>query len=127
MSEAILGLKLAEYTKGVEKVAAGEQVFQAGQTGDCMYIVKSGQLRIRIGRAVVETVGPGGIFGEMALLHDHDKRSATVEAVTDAEIVRIDAARFEFLVQNVPKFAIELMRLMARRLMEMNKRVRAPA
>lgn len=125
MSDSTLGIRLAEHIQERQDVKAGERVFQAGQRGDCMYAVKSGTLEIRIGGVVVETVGPGGIFGELALLHDKEVRSATVVAVTDAVLVPIDENRFEFLVQHVPSFGIELLRLMARRLIEMNKRVRA--
>lgn len=126
MVETTLGLRLIEHVKDTLPVGAGKRVFQAGQKGSCMYVVKSGRLEIRIGGVVVENVGPGGIFGEMALLNENEVRSATVLAVEDSVVVPIDEARFEFLVQNVPSFAIELMRIFARRLLEMNKRVRAP-
>jgi CRP-like cAMP-binding protein len=48
-------------------------------------------------------------------------------AVAESELAVIDAKRFEFMVKHVPSFAIELMRILAARLMEMNKRVRSPA
>lgn len=122
-----LGIRLATHAKQFMKAAAGEKVFQVGQPGNCMYAVKSGALQVRIGRAVVETLGPGDVFGEMALLNENEVRSATVVAVSPCELAVIDAKRFEFMVKHVPAFAIELMRILAARLMEMNKRVRSPA
>lgn len=127
MPKDALGIRLADHAKQIMKVPAAGKVFQAGQPGDCMYAVKSGTLQVRIGKAVVETLGPGDVFGEMALLNQNEVRSATVVAVTDCELAVIDARRFEFMVKHVPSFALELMRIMATRLLEMNKRVRAPS
>lgn len=127
MPKEPLGLRLAEHAKQFMQVPASGKVFQAGQPGDCMYAVKSGTLQVRIGKAVVETLGPGDVFGEMALLNDNEVRSATVVAMTDSVLAVIDAKRFEFMVKHVPSFAIELMRILAARLLEMNKRVRAPS
>lgn len=126
MKKIALGLRLAEHADKFIKVTAGGKVFQVGQPGGCMYAVKSGTLHVRIGKAVVETLNAGDIFGEMALLNENDVRTATVEAVADAELAVIDEKRFEFMVKHVPSFSIEVMRILAARLMEMNKRVRAP-
>jgi CRP-like cAMP-binding protein len=127
MAKLPLGLRLADHAKQFMPVPAGGKVFQAGQPGDCMYAVKTGTLQVRIGKTVVETLGPGDVFGEMALLNENEVRSATVVAVSDSVLAVIDAKRFEFMVKHVPSFAIELMRVLAARLLEMNKRVRAPA
>ncbi len=127
MAKPPLGIRLADHAKQFMNVAAGDKVFQAGQPGQCMYAVKSGTLHVRIGRTVVETLGPGDVFGEMALLSSNEVRSATVVALTDSELAVIDASRFEFMVRHVPSFALEVMRILAARLMEMNKRVRTPA
>lgn len=127
MAKLPLGLRLADHAKQFMPVPAGGKVFQAGQPGDCMYAVKTGTLQVRIGKTVVETLGPGDVFGEMALLNENEVRSATVVAVSDSVLAVIDAKRFEFMVKHVPSFAIELMRVLAGRLLEMNKRVRAPA
>ena len=80
-----------------------------------MYVVRSGQLTVTIGGRTVETVGPGGMVGEMALLDD-EPRSATVIAHTDCEIVPVDRNRFLFMVRETPFFALAVMRVMAQRL-----------
>ena len=63
----------------------------------------------------LEEVGPGTIFGEMALI-DLGPRSASAVAVTDCELVSIEKRRFWFLVQETPYFAETVMRVMAERL-----------
>jgi CRP/FNR family cyclic AMP-dependent transcriptional regulator len=99
--------------------AAGQVIFAAGSPGDVMYVVKEGEVEVLVGDRVVETIGPGGILGEMALI-DHNPRSASARAKTDCQLVPIDEARFKFMIQQTPFFAIEVMRVMARRLRQMN-------
>jgi CRP-like cAMP-binding protein len=85
-----------------------------------MYAVKEGEVELVVDGSAVETVGPGGIFGEMALI-EHDVRSATAIARTTCELVPIDERRFTFLVQQNPYFAMQVFRVMARRLRRMNQ------
>ena len=102
---------------------AGQRVFNEGDPGDVMYVVRSGEVDIVVGDEVVETIGTGGIFGEMALI-EQDRRSASAVAQTDCELVPINENRFKFLVQQTPFFAIEVMRIMAHRLRQMDARTR---
>ena len=102
-------------------IKAGQQVFVEGQIGEEMYVVKAGQVQLLAGNVILETVGPGGILGEMALIND-DKRSATAQAVADCELVPINREKFRFLIQQTPDFAIEVMRILALRLRSMDKR-----
>jgi CRP-like cAMP-binding protein len=80
-----------------------------------MYIVKSGNLELRAGRRKLEAVGPGGLVGEMALI-DPAPRSATAVARGPSSVVAVDADTFDQLVQRVPRLALEVMRIMTRRL-----------
>ena len=80
-----------------------------------MYVVSDGSVTLSIGDQVVETVGPGGLFGEMAVI-DREPRSATAVAESDVTLVSIDKRRFWFLVQETPYFAEIVMRVMAQRL-----------
>jgi CRP/FNR family cyclic AMP-dependent transcriptional regulator len=94
---------------------AGDVVFAEGEPGDCLYVVKSGAVSLQQGERELEEVGPGAIFGEMALI-DLGPRSASAVAVTDCELVSIEKRRFWFLVQETPYFAETVMRVMAERL-----------
>jgi CRP-like cAMP-binding protein len=70
----------------------------------------------------VETAGPGAFVGEMALI-DRQRRSASAVARTDCKLVRIDEQRFQFMTQQTPFFALEVMRTLVRRLRGMDGRL----
>ena len=98
-----------------EEYAPGTVIFRQGDPGDEMYVVQEGQVEIRLGDEVVETLGPGEIFGELALIDDQP-RSATAVAVTASRLAAVPEARFHFMVQQTPRFALQVMRVMAERL-----------
>jgi CRP-like cAMP-binding protein len=93
------------------KYAAGEVIFATGDKGEVV-IERGGQ--------VMETLGPGGIFGEMALI-DGSPRSATARAKADCVVAPINEKSFLFLVHETPFFAIAVMRTLAERLRRMNE------
>lgn len=103
--------------KDIEPVsfAAGTTIFNAGDPGDRMYVVKEGEVEIRLGDQVVERIGPEGIFGELALI-DHEPRSATAVASEDTSLYPVDQRMFLFMVDETPFFAISVMRVMSERL-----------
>jgi CRP/FNR family cyclic AMP-dependent transcriptional regulator len=102
------------------RFAAGDVIFSEGDKGDVMYVVRSGEVSIEHQGHVMETLGGGGIFGEMALI-DGSPRSATVRANTDCEVVSITEKTFLFLVHETPYFAIAVMRALAGRLRHIKK------
>jgi CRP-like cAMP-binding protein len=97
----------------------GAVIFAAGDSGREMYVVRSGKVDLKIGDTLLETVGPGGILGELALV-DPAPRSASALAGEDCSLVRVDREAFESLVRKVPGLALEVMRVMARRLRKAN-------
>src|SRR3954467_9285204 len=118
MSENFLG----SFRNGEEmRLDAGQVLFKKGDVGHEIYVVRSGELQILDGNQVFETVGPGGIVGEMALV-DGGPRSATVRAISASEVNPLDERRFLFMVQQTPYFALRLMRVMSTRLRAMNSR-----
>jgi len=102
--------------------APGQFVFKEGDTGETMFIVTEGEVNIMRGSAVLETAGPGSIFGELALIDD-EPRSASVVAKTDCRLVPVDRRRFEFMVQETPFFALAVMKVIADRLRKTSARV----
>lgn len=80
-----------------------------------MYAVVEGEVEIVFADKVINTHGPGEIFGEMALI-DTKRRSAAAVAKSDCKLVPIDEKRFLFLVQQHPYFPLQLMRVLAERL-----------
>lgn len=109
---------------GIVGLRSGDFLFREGDEGDAFYIVKSGSVRIISGSTVYETVKPGGIVGEMALVDKGMPRSASVIAATPAELIRVDIPKFRALVASSPDFALTIMAVMARRLKVMNLRYR---
>jgi CRP/FNR family cyclic AMP-dependent transcriptional regulator len=95
--------------------AAGAVIFTEGEPADCMYVVQSGSVALSIGDRILETVTPGGLFGEIAVI-DREARSGSAVAESDTVLVGIDKRRFWFLVQETPYFAEIVMRVMANRL-----------
>jgi CRP/FNR family cyclic AMP-dependent transcriptional regulator len=96
-------------------LADGQVLFREGEPGQHMYIVRSGKLELRVGGRKLEAVGPGGLVGEMALI-DPAPRSATAVARGQSSVAAVDADTFGELVQRVPRLALEVMRIMTRRL-----------
>lgn len=97
------------------RYADGEVVFTEGQTGAEMFIIRSGNVTLKRGDTVIETLGPGSVLGEMALI-DPAPRSATAVAGDGLTLAAVDERMFQKLIQHVPGFALELMRLIVRRL-----------
>jgi len=104
------------------RYAAGDVIFSEGDKGDAMYVVPTGEVVIERGGHVMETLGGGGIFGEMALI-DGSPRSATVRAKTDCEVAPINQKSFLFLVHETPYFAIAVMRALADRLRRIDEAI----
>lgn len=96
-------------------VPAGMVLFSEGDPGGAMYVLVSGTAQVSVQNRVVETLSTGSIIGEMGLVSPAP-RSATVRATADARFVEIDESRFQFLVQQTPFFATQVMRVMAERL-----------
>lgn len=103
----------------VRHFKAGDIVFAKGDAGAKMYIVQSGSVALNVNGKVLETVGPNGTFGEMALI-DGSARSATATAVEDSELAEVDRSAFVFLVHEHPYFALDVMSSLAERLRRMN-------
>lgn len=104
-----------KYAKEAQDFSAGDVIFNDGDPGDVMYIVQAGELEVLYRGKVIETVGAGGIVGEMALV-DQSPRSATVVAKTDCKLVSLDEAGFKIHVSHTPFFAVQVMRVIVERL-----------
>jgi CRP-like cAMP-binding protein len=95
--------------------SAGSTIFETGDPGDEMFVVQEGEVDIVIDGTVVETVGPDGFFGELALI-DRATRAADAVVRTDCKLIAMNQHRFLFMVDEMPFFAIRVMTVMADRL-----------
>jgi len=112
-------LHLFRHASDTRALSAGEYLFRQGEAADLMYILVEGEVDILVEDTIVDTVGPETVLGEMAMI-DAEPRSASVRAKTACRVVPIDQKRFQFLIQQTPYFAIEVMRILAHRLQKMN-------
>lgn len=101
------------------RYAQGTVIMKEGQVGVYMYVVKSGRVAIAIGSNIVEAVGPGGAFGEMAVI-DQSPRTARAGAVEDTVLLAIDRPSLLEAVRKEPAFAMAMLRGIADRLRHMN-------
>ena len=95
--------------------APGKVIMSAGAVGAFMYVVTKGRVAISIGDQVVERIGAGGVFGEMALV-DRAARAASASAERDCELLSIGRADFLELVKNKPQFGASLLKSIADRM-----------
>jgi len=110
------------------RIEAGKVVFREGDPGDVVYVVLDGKVDLRLKGRLVETVGPGGILGEMALI-EQAPRVASATARTACDLQPISEERFMSMIQQTPHFALQIMKVIASRLRRMNARMmkKAPA
>ncbi len=99
---------------------AGDVIFKQGDAAHELFVVRSGEVEIRLGNRLLETLPEYSIFGEMALI-DAAPRSATAVAKTDVKLVAVSEKQFLFLISNTPHFALNVIRVMARRLRATNQ------
>lgn len=114
--------ELFSHNPTIIKIKAGAALFQEGDEGRMMYVLATGNADVLVGNRVVEQLQHGSIVGEISIVLP-GPRSASVVARTDCEFVEVDEKRFQFLVQQTPFFAIQVMRVMAERLRKANQMV----
>jgi CRP-like cAMP-binding protein len=90
-------------------------IMTEGEGGVFMYVVLEGRVLVSIKGKAVDRIGPGGVFGEMALV-DQSPRAATAAAETDAELLSINRNDFLSLVKSNPAFAVSLLKALTDRL-----------
>jgi CRP-like cAMP-binding protein len=78
-------------------VAPGQAVIEQGDEGDSFYAVSSGKFDVVTDGELKQTIGPGGYFGEIALLLDVP-RTASVVARTPSKVFRLDREGFDRLL-----------------------------
>lgn len=101
-----------------------EIVFAEGSEGSHMYLIVAGSVNIikldEDERTVLTTLGPGEMFGEMALLDTGIRTATAVAAADDTRVMAIDQGRFVYLVSQQPAFALSVMRVLSRRIIALS-------
>jgi CRP/FNR family transcriptional regulator, cyclic AMP receptor protein len=99
-----------------QSFAQGETIFNVGEKGEVMYGILEGEVNLVMNNRVVETILTGDVFGEGALVVPDRLRASTAIAKTDCKLAVINLERFLFVVQETPRFALNVMRSMSDRL-----------
>jgi CRP/FNR family transcriptional regulator, cyclic AMP receptor protein len=98
----------------------GETIFVAGDPGTSLCVIESGRVKLSLssveGREVIiDLLGPGEVFGELALL-DGEPRSADAVAVESTHLLLLHRDAFLRFLSNRPEVALALLRVLSRRL-----------
>jgi CRP-like cAMP-binding protein len=97
----------------------GEVLFSAGEDADAAYLVLTGELEVRVqtpaGALRISGAGANELVGELAILGE-TPRSATVAALTRVDVLRIPKDLLVSMVRESPAAALQITRLLARRL-----------
>jgi len=109
-------MKEIQYEQGIE-------IFKEGETGDCMYIIQQGDIKIHKGNTTLAILKEKEVFGELSLL-DADTRSASATAATDCILYKIDQEPFYELMDERPEVAKGFIKILCQRLRTMNEKSR---
>ena len=94
---------------------AGNVIFERGSVADAIWIVLSGSVRIEKDDTLIDSVGANYAIGVLSMI-DHGLRSGTARADEDSVLVRVDQAKFRFMMEEMPNFGWYVTRQLARRL-----------
>jgi len=115
----------------VVQIPAGKLVFQVGDPGGTMYVIRGGSVEVFFRddtgeRIVLEAPGPGEVFGELSFL-DGGARSASVVVVEDLEALALDRDDLDVLFRLHPQAGLDIMAAMGKRLRKSTELLRHTA
>jgi CRP-like cAMP-binding protein len=103
--------------------ADGEAIVRQGELGDCMYVVQAGEVEVvqdtAGGEQRLAILGTGDFFGEMAVF-EKEVRSATVRALGEARVLKVDKKTLLRRIKEDPLLAVNLLQTMSGRIRELN-------
>jgi NTE family protein len=106
-------------------IEGGDVLMREGDEPDGLYLLRAGRLQARVGEGdelvVLGEIGRGEVVGESALLTDQ-RRSATVVALRDSELLHLPVAAFERLVGDHPGFLRPITAQVVRRMLQAQRR-----
>jgi CRP/FNR family transcriptional regulator, cyclic AMP receptor protein len=110
--------------KCIHEYDAADVIFEEGATGRELYVVLDGKVDIvkisGANRTVIVTLGKGEFFGEMAVIDGSSRSATAVATAPNTRVMRINHARFVYLVSQQPAFALMIMDALSKRLRASN-------
>jgi CRP/FNR family transcriptional regulator, cyclic AMP receptor protein len=112
--------------KCIDEYGVGDVIFEEGTTGRELYVVLDGEVDITkmVGgrKTVIISLGKGEFFGEMAVIDGSSRSATAIAASANTRVMRINHARFVYLVSQQPAFALMIMDALSKRLRASNDR-----
>ncbi|QQO16004.1 cyclic nucleotide-binding domain-containing protein [Bradyrhizobium diazoefficiens] len=110
--------------KCINAFGVDDVIFEEGSTGRELFVVLDGEVEIAkmngASKTTIVKLGKGEFFGEMAVI-DGSARSATaIASLPNTKVMRINHARFVYLVSQQPAFALMVMDALSKRLRASN-------
>jgi CRP-like cAMP-binding protein len=106
----------------------GETVFEQGEAGDKLYVIQAGEVELTregpSGHRVVARLGPGDFFGELCMVAGQ-RHSTRAVAVNTTRVLELDRETLEGMCMAQPQIAIRMIRVLAARLIEAERRLAA--
>lgn len=103
--------------------APGQPIVSQGETGDCMYVVQSGEVEVvqttAGGEQRLAVLTEGDFFGEMSIF-EHEVRSATVRAHGEARVLKVDKRTLMRRMKEDPTLAFNLLQTLSRRIRKLS-------
>jgi CRP/FNR family transcriptional regulator, cyclic AMP receptor protein len=110
--------------KCINEYAVGDVIFEEGSTGRELYVVLDGTVEIAkmngASKTTIVTLGKGEFFGEMAVIDGSSRSATAIAAAAGTKVMRINHARFVYLVSQQPAFALMIMDALSKRLRASN-------
>jgi CRP-like cAMP-binding protein len=118
--------------KCINEFGVGDVIFEEGSSGRELFVVLEGRVDIAkvndTSKTVIVTLGKGEFFGEMAVIDGSSRSATAIAAAPNTRVMRINHARFVYLVSQQPAFALMIMDALSKRLRASNALTfRAPA
>src|SRR3954451_1867328 len=105
--------------KCINEYAVGDVIFEEGSTGRELYVVLDGNVEIAkmngASKTTIVTLGKGEFFGEMAVIDGSSRSATAIAAGAGTKVMRINHARFVYLVSQQPAFALMIMDALSKR------------
>ena len=110
--------------KCINEYGVGDVIFEEGSTGRELFVVLDGEVEIaKVNgdrKTVIVTLGKGEFFGEMAVIDGSSRSATAIAASAGTRVMRINHARFVYLVSQQPAFALMIMDALSKRLRASN-------
>lgn len=110
--------------KCIDEFGIDDVIFEEGSTGRELFVVLDGKVDIAkvsgASKSIIVSLGKGEFFGEMAVIDGSSRSASAIASAPNTRVMRINHARFVYLVSQQPAFALMIMDALSKRLRASN-------